>query len=64
MFVCGRGDFVTPVFARRIFRGLPYEQDIHVGLEEAMETIAHVLFLITACLGFMKRLICDKTAPK
>src|SRR5262245_60903617 len=42
---------LSQLVARRAFRGLPGEKGLHVGLEELLETAAHLLFLLTAVLG-------------
>ncbi len=38
----------SQVIARRAFRALPYEDPLHIALEETVENVAHMLLIITA----------------
>jgi hypothetical protein len=45
---------LSQLVARRAFKSLPGEKGLHVGLEELLETAAHLLFLLTAVLGNLR----------
>ena len=47
--------FLSQVIARRAFRGIPGEQEIHRSLEEWAETVAHLMFIITSLLGSWRK---------
>ena len=44
---------LSQLIARRVFRklNLPYEDEVNVPLEELVENVAHVMFLITSLIG-------------
>ena len=42
---------LSQVIARRAFRGVPGEQEIHRSLEECAETIAHLMLIVTSLVG-------------
>ncbi len=43
--------FCSQVIARRVFRGIPGEHELHVELEEVAETAGHLLFIATSLWG-------------
>ncbi len=43
--------FISQAIARRFFRIIPGEDLLHVPLEETTETAAHILLIITSCIG-------------
>jgi hypothetical protein len=43
--------FLSQLIARRAFRFVPGEHAIHRSLEEGAETVAHLTFIVTACLA-------------
>jgi hypothetical protein len=47
--------FLSQLIARRAFRGIPGEHEIHRSLEEWAETTAHLIFIAAAVLGSWKR---------
>jgi hypothetical protein len=46
---------LSQIIARRAFRGIPGEHEIHRPLEECVETIAHLMFIVTALMGSWRR---------
>ena len=47
--------FFSQLIARRAFRFIPGEQEIHVPLEEWAEVTAHLMFLVTSLIGSWRR---------
>jgi hypothetical protein len=47
--------FLSQLIARRVFRGIPGEDMLHVPLEEAVETTAHIMLIISYSLASWKR---------
>ena len=43
--------FCSQVIARRVFRGIPGEQTLHVELKEVAENMGHLLFIVTSLYG-------------
>ncbi len=46
--------FLSQLIARRVFRGIPGEDILHVPLEEAVETTAHILLIISYSIASWK----------
>ncbi len=44
----------SQLIARRVFKGIVGEQELHIQLEEAAENAAHLLFIATSFYGFRK----------
>lgn len=38
----------SQLVARRVFRGVPFEEELHVWVEEAVENTAHVMLIVSA----------------
>ncbi len=47
--------FISVVVSRRVFRFVPGERMMHRVLEEALETVAHAMFMVTCLLGNWRR---------
>ncbi len=47
--------FLSQVVAKRVFRFIPGEQSLHTQFEEGIETMAHLMFIVTALLGSWRR---------
>jgi hypothetical protein len=47
--------FFSQLIARRAFKAIPGEHEIHRSLEECAETAAHVVFIVAALVGNWKR---------
>jgi hypothetical protein len=47
---------LSQIIARRVFRyvGLPGEEEMHIYLEESVETMAHVVMIITCFVSWMR----------
>ncbi len=46
--------FLSQLIARRVFRGIPGEDILHVPLEEAVETTAHIMLIISYSIASWK----------
>lgn len=44
--------FLSQLVARRVFRFMPLEHDLHVAFEEVLESGAHIMLIITAFSDF------------
>jgi len=42
---------LSQLVGKRVFKALPGERGLHIGMEELLETAAHLLFLLCAVLG-------------
>jgi branched-subunit amino acid ABC-type transport system permease component len=47
---------LSQVIARRAFRPIPGEHEIHRSLEECIETAGHLLFIVTALVGNWRKI--------
>ena len=47
--------FISVVVSRRVFKFVPGERMMHRVLEEALETVAHAMFIVTCLLGSWRR---------
>ena len=49
--------FLAVLISRRVFKhlGLPNEQDLHVMLEESVETMAHLMMLVAGLVDWPRR---------
>jgi len=47
--------FLSQVIARRAFRGIPGEHDIHRSLEECAEFAAHLMLIVSSLVGKWRR---------
>jgi hypothetical protein len=46
---------LSQLIARRVFRFLPYEDPLHIGLEETVETTAHLMLIVAGLAGWKVR---------
>ncbi len=42
---------LSQLIARRVFRFLPHESELHIPLEEIVENVAHLMFFVTSFVG-------------
>lgn len=56
------GYFLSVLAARRVFRFVPGEQDMHCSVEESAEVVAHLMFIAT-CLLASSRKKADSSTP-
>jgi len=55
---------LSQMIARRAFRSIPGEHEIHRSLEEWAETTAHLMFLVTALVGSWRAAPTDAGRPE
>lgn len=46
--------FLSQLIARRVFRGIPGESELHIALEEAVETAAHIMLIVSYIISSWK----------
>ncbi len=51
------------LIARRVFRSIPGEQEIHRSLEECAETTAHLLLIVSSFIGSWRKYKAPKHRP-
>lgn len=64
LYATGFAYILSQVIARRVFKYmyLPKEQELHVMLEEAVETVAHLSMLITAVITLRTKTVSKQMA--
>ena len=64
LYATGFTYILSQMIARRVLRSLhvPNEQQVHVILEEAIETVAHSMMVITAIITWRTKTISDQPA--
>ena len=56
--------FLSQLIARRAFRGiLPIEDQVNVPLEESVETVAHLMMIVTSIIALKARRKTPQSAP-